>query len=253
MIPSIPSAQKKQCVPLIQDGARKAGQVALDKVPLGQEAMQEFLGDGKALFTAMTEVIMARMRMRSGGDDRIRQATILWEKGWGRELGVASLEAYLATIPPVPEWPVDWTVRFDRTVLVDARLALTTSCRLAGLGFPGNDSTLVPFDPAKTLSGVYWMCCHDGRRNRNKAPRDCRASFASAEVGLTDIEGVAIYAQDPTVIEGHYMDLPGSVRAEHRESVACLGLWDGRPGLDWYWDDGADPYCGSASRGSVKI
>jgi hypothetical protein len=95
------------------------------------------------------------------------------------------------------------------------------------------------------------MRTQDGRKNRNKPVQACRKSFAKDERGLTAMEGVALYIQNPAAIEGHYLDLPGSVRTDCYRLSAGLGdLGDG-PKLYWDWDDGvrSDYNYGSASRG----
>ena len=197
------------------------------------------------------------VRLTSGGvagksdDPRVVSAKGWFDLGAGRELQILKFKDYLATIPEVPALPEAFVGRFGRLVLVEGRLSLTTLCRLARLKFNGNDSTFVPFDPAKAKSGVRWMWCQDGRRNRDRKPTDCRNSFPADEVGLDAVEGVSVYVDDPTVIHGHVLDLPGSVLADNRDDCAYLGNWDVGLRLDWYWDDSASPGCGSASRGEL--
>lgn len=191
-------------------------------------------------------------RLTSGGvgsmsdDPRDRQAKILWDKGFGE--GFDSFDAYIASIPEIPEKLKTDDNRFPLLVLVDARLGITKSCELTSLKYNGNDLTFEDFDPKKARTEkVYWMRCQDGRKNRGKSVQTCRENFASDEIGLIAMEGVALYVQNPKVIEGHYLDLVGSVHRESRDGVAGLGGWVG-PRLDWLWSDSADPGFGSASR-----
>lgn len=193
-------------------------------------------------------------RLTSGGvgaksdDQRIAQAKRLWDKGWGRELKIDSFDEYLSSIPEIPERPpIDY---LDRLVLVDRRVKLTTACELVGLGlaFSGDEETLVPFDPEKAKKDVEWMWCQAGHRNRGKAAKGCREECRKGEIVCDTFEGVAIYTQDPKVTKGHYLDLPGSVRADGHGDVAYLGRWSDGPGLSWRWDGHEGSHYGSASR-----
>lgn len=185
-------------------------------------------------------------------DPRVFQAKVLWDKGFGRELGIDSFDAYLATIPETSERPpVDY---LNKLILVDRRVDLVDACRLVGLKYNGSDTTFAPFDPksAHKHGDVYWMWCQDGRRNRNKKLSVCRAEFAKGEVGLDEFEFTALYAQDPAVIGGgenlYFLDLPGAVHADFSGFVACGGCWSSEPELYWLWFDHANSLCGSASR-----
>lgn len=207
-------------------------------------------------------------RLTDGGvkvdpnDPFLAQTKVLWDKGWGTALKFESLKAYRDSVRElageIPERPpVDY---LNKLVLVDRRVQLVDGCRMAGLKFDGLNETFVPYDAkvAKKHGDVYWMWCQDGRRNRNKKPSVCRKEFivaaggVSREVGLDEFEFVAIYAQEPTVIgtkeNPHYMDLPGAVRADDSDFIACGGDWRGEPELSWGWVGAADPQFGSASR-----
>ncbi|MBI2483245.1 hypothetical protein HYV74_03660 [Candidatus Uhrbacteria bacterium] len=234
--------------------------VALEEQRMGKG------GDG--LHTELQELIRrlesggvgtnaAAVRMPSGAkviDPRRAQAKALWDKGWGRELGCKKFEDYLASIPEIPIFPNGYTVRFPHLVLVDQRITLTRACQLLGVKFDGNDQTFVPYDPARAVTTqVSWARCQDGRVYNDRKPIDCRTEFAAKgdEFGLSAFEGISLYAQHPEVIDGHCMDLPGSVRADCRGDCAYLGRWGGGVvQLGCHWDDGALPDFGSASRGS---
>jgi hypothetical protein len=183
----------------------------------------------------------------TSSDPRISQAKRLWDKGFGEN--VESFDVYLAGIPEIPEKLLANDERFPLLVLADARLGITKSCELAGLKYGGNDQTFEDFDPKKARnSQVYWMRCQGGRRNRGKSVKACRDSFAKGEIGLTAMEGVALYVQNPEVIKGDFLDLPSSVRADGRDRSAYLSHWDDGPELCWLWYDDGHPYYGSASR-----
>ncbi len=196
-------------------------------------------------------------RLTSGGvgaksdDPRFVQTKRLWDLGWGRELKMSSFDEYLATVPRVPDPPPITT--YDRLVLVDRRVSLVTTW-LAGVNFDGDNKTFRPFDKMGARSvGISWIWCNDGRENRGRSPRRCRAEFRNSEFELYSFEcdafeGVAIYAQDPGVIKGHYLDLPGSVRAIEPDHIASLGIWDAEPKLYWRCDDSESPIFGAASR-----
>ncbi|MDP3685478.1 MAG: hypothetical protein Q8R32_01455 [bacterium] len=200
------------------------------------------------------------------GDIRVTQAKVLWNRGWGRERGITTFEEYLNSIPLAPERPAGMPNCF-RPVLWDLfplfrekgktpRVSITKACQLLGVAFSGDDETFVNHEATPEITDpVYWVWCQGGRRNRGKAPRDCRKVFTPPEVSLEAIGGLFLYAQDPTVIgrEGdfHIMDLLGSVRRKDPSSCACLRVLYGEPRLFWRSDDsaGAGPRCGSASRG----
>lgn len=186
--------------------------------------------------------------LRQTQGERVSQAKILWDKGFGRESGFDSFDAYLATVPEIPEDLRAEDERFPLLVLVDGRLGLTAACRLAGLAYRGSDSTLESHDSSKAKSGIRWMRCQDGKRNLNRSIRSCRESFVRDGMGLDAIEGVALFVHHPEALCDHCMDLPNAVLAGFRDCAACLGRWIGKPKLDWGRDAVAVPFCGSGSR-----
>ncbi len=203
-------------------------------------------------------------RLTDGGvkvnqnDQFFAQTKVFWDKGWGTALGLESLKVYRDSVRDlagkIPERPpVDY---LNKLILVDRRVQLTDACRMAGLKYHGSDKTFKPYDEkvAKKHGDAYWMWCQDGRRNQNKKPSVCRTEFAKipgagSEVGLDEFEFVAMYAQDPSVIgtkeNPRFIDLPGAVRADVPDNIACGGGWNGEP---WYWGGSAVPEFGSASR-----
>lgn len=200
-----------------------------------------------AFQNALTDVHLAKVRR-------------VWET-FGKQVFGVPFEKYLngtdnlEAVPMLSEWPDLWSASFNRDNLVDGRvvtkIGLIETCKLAGLIYRGEDDTLVPYDPKVALSGVRWMRCQAGHKNRNRRPFYCRKSFAAFEIGMDAIEGVFTYVDDKKVIDGHYMDLPGSVLRDNRDYYAYLGGFDGGPELGWCWFDDANPNCGSASRGNA--
>lgn len=205
------------------------------------------------------------MRLQSGGvgpqsdDPRVVQAKRLYDKGFGlREGGFPphgnwpTFDAYLATIPEIPEELKANDKRFPELVLVDTRIGIVKTCELLCVDFDGNDQTFEDFDPNKAKTDkVYWIRAQDGRKNNGKSIKTCRKQFTDAgdELGLTDHEGLALFAQNPEGLRGRAMDLPSSVGHEGRGSAACLSWFYERPRLDWRWPDtrGRSDHYGSAS------
>jgi len=185
-------------------------------------------------------------------DPRIIQAKVLFDKGVGEALNLASFDDYLATIPEIPEKPP--LEYLDRLILVDRRIHLVDACRLVNLKYDGDDNTFKPFDEkvSKKHGDVYWMWCQDGRRNRSRKPVNCRKQFSQHEVGMDAFEFVALFTQDETVIgtkeNPHYVDLLGSVHDGDSSTIACGGLWDGEPRLRSIWGIFPSSYGGSATR-----
>ncbi|MEK7546322.1 MAG: hypothetical protein AAB554_04580 [Patescibacteria group bacterium] len=198
-----------------------------------------------------------------GNSDEVRtaQAKRLWcDIGVARELGFSSFEAYLATIPEIPEALLKHDPGFPLRVLVETRVGLKRLCGLGGVVFPGCDETFVEHDERhREFAQPTWILVQDGRKNRNRAVRDCRKSFAKDELGLTVLQGVCTYLHHPqavtemTRVDSHVMDLSGSLPRGDRGGAAFLGLWGGQPELHWYWGDRARPQFGSASRRECKV
>lgn len=225
-----------------------------------EEALVKSRGHG--LHRELQEVITRYTSggVASQGDLRTVQAKVLWDAGWGRELRFKTFEEYLATIPPVPERPADLPDHFRlvlrdvRPFRTDKRLSVTKVCTMLGVRFSGTDDTFVTHKTTPDVpKDLCWVWCHDGRKYRSVAPRDCRNRFKKPETGMDAMTGLLLFAQDRTVIGGegdawHAMDLPGSTLREDREACACLGLWHDGPRLLWHRGVHAVPGYGSASR-----
>lgn len=206
-------------------------------------------------------IIEGRMELPPTGSIREQQARRLFKR-FGDALGIGDFDAYLdgtdsfEAVPQIPQFPATHVRLFGRenVCLVDRRvvkkIGLTEYCRLAGIEYGGNDDTFEAFEPKQVKKeDLYWMLYQDGYRNRNRKPADCRTTFAPFEVGMDAIEGISVYVQSPEVIEGHYLDLPGSVHRGSRDGCAYLGVVGGGPGLYWRWGVRSRPEYGSASRG----
>lgn len=214
-------------------------------------------------------------RLTAGGvgkpeveDPFLVQSKVLWDRGWGRELGFKQLDAYRKSLEAeglvvTPERPAGMPVYLDRCILWDRRpllvkeeggerVSLVKACRLLGVSFAGDDASLIQHEETPEITApVWWVWCQDGGMNRNRKPSDCRQSFQHPEVGLEALTGLFLYAQDHTVIgeeDNHAMDLPGSVRRGDPSYCACLEVWFEGPGLFWCWVGRAGPRRGSASR-----
>lgn len=200
-------------------------------------------------------------RLTSGGvagktdDVRTAQAKLLWDLGVGRELGMPSFETYLATIPQIPAELAKDDADYPLLVLVEPRVGLKRLCGLGNIESSGGDNMFVEHDGWHgEFAEPAWIRVQDGRKNRNRAVRDCRASFAQDELGLTALQGVCTYLQHPESVvdtdreDGHVMDLPSSVRRDKRDAAAYLKVCGGRAELRWYFDYLGHPRYGSASR-----
>lgn len=206
-------------------------------------------------------MIEGRLATPSTPSIRETQARRLYELRFGEVLGCTSFEDYLdgtdvvEAVPQIPNFPEMQVRLFGRegVYLIDGRVVekvgLAEYCKLLGLVYTGNDDTFESHDPKRAKTGVRWMLGQDGFRNRGRKPNDCRELFQPFEVGMDVVEGASVYALNPKAIEGHYLDLPGSVHREDRGFCAFLGVFDGEPGLHWSWDGYSPPECGSASRG----
>jgi hypothetical protein len=185
-------------------------------------------------------------RLESGGvagksdDPRTVQAKKWWDAGVGRELGIRSFKEYLATIPEIPASLAEQRYDFPLLVLVERRLCTIVAARFAGLKYGElgyTDGTLVPVDGRHMLpEEPFWIRAHDGGPNLDRKPSVCLAECIGDRFAGTDSVGIAIHLVHGK--RGHVMDLPGSVRAVHREYCACVDPF-GDPELRAGRHDGA--------------
>lgn len=188
--------------------------------------------------------------LTSPAEERIRQARVLWDKGWwDSRLSSSPFETYLNLIPEIPEWLLTEDERFPDLVLVDARLPLTAVCHLLNVRIRNDERAIRDADPEESRTEkIYWMRCQDGRKNWNKSAHACRAEFDHDEYGLTAMEGLAYYVQKPGITQGHLPDLPASILKALPGSVISFGVRYGASRISWRWAIDAEPNCGSASR-----
>jgi hypothetical protein len=168
-------------------------------------------------FRSQLQALITRLKVRTvshpSDDPRLIQAECLWKYGFGTELGFGTFEAFLDTIPPIPNFPEDYAQRFPDIILVDARISVTRYCALLAIQFPGGDNrTFMDYDPEQSRNEqVYWMRAQDGTRYKGKDVQTSRELFARDEWGLTVKEGIAFFAQHQERFLDHGMDLPGAV------------------------------------------
>lgn len=221
------------------------------------------LGSGEIDHDKAALIAEHRLQLPSGPSIREGQARRLYEvHKFGDILGCTSFAQYLDAegrdsfepVPQIPAFPHEHVRLFgvQNIWLIDGRVAekvgIKEYCKLIGLAYHGESDTLEAYDPKRAKSGIRWMLGQDGIRNRNRKANDCRNGFQPFEVGMDWVEGGGVYALDPTVIEDHYLDLPGSVPYWDRGFVACLGRFSGKPEFRWPFGGLADPHRGAASR-----
>ena len=219
----------------------------------------EIDSEGLGIGEEVQELIL---RVTSGGvakladDLRIIQAKRYWDMRVGLVLGRKSFKYYLADIPIIPDALRAGDQRFPYLVLVEPRIGLAMLCQFGNVIFDGNDHTLMPLDECHAdASQPIWIRIQDGRKNRNRRPSDCRQAFAKDEFGLTALQGICAYLQDPAVVTdlnkdsgGHAMDLVGSVYRGSHVGSACLWVENGQARLNWSMNGFANTRYGSASR-----
>lgn len=186
----------------------------------------------------------------SHGNPRIIQARRLWDIGFGKALGYTDFKSYLETIPSAPRETQISPEKFPELVLVDSRLEPQHICLLLGIvkhGWRMGGMTA----PVVKERPVYWIFCQNGERYLGKSVRNAKNLFEDGEVGLNEIEGLALTTQTPYILEDHYIDLPKTEHEFMENQVACLGTWGKTLGLRWRWNDYEDPRCGTATKHSI--
>jgi hypothetical protein len=176
------------------------------------------------------------------------QANVLWQNGWGTQLGFRTFAEYRLSIPPIPMALLADDPRFPDLVLVDRRISLPAMRRLSGgSGFRADDRTYEDFCPPKRrMRVVYWMRAQDGGRNRSLSVHACARHFAPNEIGLNIAEAFALCLQKVNAARAYAMDLSNS--RSLRGHVASL-KWS-RDGLELRPQSVhiTDPNHGTASR-----
>jgi len=247
MMPAKPitSSQKKRIRGLISDNLHQSFN-GVDK-----ETAQRIIEAGDKLPEAIK---LALLKLgRKPDDARVKQARVWWDKVISRAIkpGFTSFEAYLVTVPEIPEVLQEEDLFLPLLTLGDSNVPRTERAKLIGVKhaeFGYDNNTLVPFDARHEIPrGPFWFRAHDGRVNNGKKPTECRdACVGKLLAGTADI-GLALLLQHPDVaVEGeHAMDLPGSVHRGDRAYCSYLKVWDGSPKLNVHLGDDAGSFYGT--------
>lgn len=172
----------------------------------------------------------------------------------GKGMGASK---YRKLWPKTVTQPNKYAGRFDQVLLVD------TTVTLGALAEKGNiliyadpaicqDIVWAPVGQSNRRTTRYVAFFQDGTKNKCRTVEDCRNTFNPDEVGLTTVEGLYLPIQHEPVLRDHGVDLPGS---RHEVWSAPYVYWFGldRPEFLVHVLRYRNPYCGSASRGSIVI
>lgn len=184
-----------------------------------------------------------------------RQSGRYVELGFHKELGLSE-ENYLASLSRFEPQPEVFVGRFDIPILVETRIAPKRQAELAGLNYLLRGLNVHDWedDPKKykTPKIPYTTWMQDGKKNLKRSVRDVRRTLEADERGATEYDGIARWIANPSVLEDHNIDLPGT--SVGSDNAPYLDRWGGRPGVDcWGRVDNVDPRYGSASCGRVGI
>lgn len=172
--------------------------------------------------------------------------------GFHTELGL-SAEEYLASLPKFEPQPEAFAGRFDMPVLVETRIAPQCQAELGGLNYYLKGLNVHDWkdDPKgyKTPDAPYATWMQDGKKNLNINVHDVRNNLAADERGATEYDGIALWITNPSVLNDHSIDLPGTQVGSGY--APYLRQWNGRPWVSDRYVDGANSRFGSASCGRV--
>jgi hypothetical protein len=182
--------------------------------------------------------------------------------GFHHALGM-SVEQYTASIPGLIPRRCDRPERFNRLILVDRRLRVVKTAELLNVQLDATmtDDFLEDFW-IRDYPEVEWVWCQDGRSARNTSIAHCREGGFQplVEIGMTAIEGLCLFARDPSVTDepdDHIIDLPGSTYRDARIDAhvghALLYRQSGRIRLEWGSYHGSNILCGCASRRDMLL
>lgn len=136
-------------------------------------------------------------RLLDTNDVRVIQAKVLFDKGLGDDLG---FDAYLATIPEIPETLLADDPNLPLLRLVDPRLGLVKTCKLFGIKFEEfgySDADAVACDARHEMPNTpFWVRAHDGRKNRNRKPNVCRDKCKDKLFAMTAMVAIMVWVQD---------------------------------------------------------
>lgn len=178
---------------------------------------------------------------------RLIQARLLWERGFGNVLSLNDFRTYLEGIPAIPDVLLAEDAAYPYLILVDARVSAAKAASLLTVSPKGNEQT--PHMPdLQHTSHAYWMRCNTGDRFAGHSVHTAETTFAENEQGLSAQEALALFAQHPEVLADRYLDLAASRHEGFENSAGCLGRWDEKTELRWRWRDHADPRCFTVTR-----
>lgn len=191
---------------------------------------------------------------------RTRSATpplrALWDELWTRttdaylragfpeRLGLDP-DAYLASLPRVPEQPAAYADRFAVPLVVEPRISWQDQARLLGVRLSNHSQrfSFADVDPAACPDTPYvgWFNAWHARFPEPISSIDARAQLADDERGATPIELLAMDAALPDLVRttrffeaiGFVMTSPTSDHITNRSAGRCLCLyrWRGGPEL----------------------
>ncbi len=164
-----------------------------------------------------------------------------------RGLGVLKDRIMVLVAPRPDKLPKE----FIPVVTLGTSVDLKTQADFAGLGIYFDLSAGYDTAGGVTYSNLKLIWIQDGRQYRDKSVDWVRSHIGRNERPATLSDGIALAIAHPNfhyVLENHAIDLPGT--AVGSGSAPFLGVWDGRPGLNYRLVDYAYPNVGSASCGS---
>jgi hypothetical protein len=240
----ITSSQKKRVRGLISDSLHRSFN------GLSREAAQRIIEAGDKLPEALNHAFLRLGRKPDG--IRIWQAKIWWDRlSRATNPRFDSFEAYLATVPPIPDSLLDDDPHLPFLTLADITLPTVDLARVIGVRLETNVEMdrMISCDPRHMAPAAsFWFRAHDGRPNSGKQPDDCRLTLGYNQLAGTIPVGLALYLQYPGVMaeREHGLDLPGSVHQLQQSLCARLMIRDGVPRLG-----GQNVFSSTASFGSV--
>ncbi len=168
---------------------------------------------------------------------------------FAKELKFKTPEEYIATLPKFEVQPEEYEGRLDIPVIAETRVPLKRMLELAGVVTYFDVDSIKDWEKGKfeTPKTPYSTWLNDGRINLNKSVEKVRKGLKPDERGGTAFDGVALYLKDPKILDGHYLDLPGSQVVSG--GAPGLARWGGRPELDLFFVGNARPDCGSVVAG----
>ncbi len=205
--------------------------------------------NAKATLSQKREVVLTNPNLEA---EWTRQAQKFVELGFHKELCLSEPE-YLASLPKFEPQPENFRGRFDIPVLVETRIAPSRQSKLAGLPYFLDDLRVSDWrdDPRgyKTPDAPYTTWMYDGKKYLGKSVKDVRRALAIDERGATIYDGIALWIANPSVLDNHGIDLPGtSVGSGH---APYLDRWLGAPRVRYRLVGRAHSGFGSASCGRI--